>query len=132
MAKVNAKGDSSRKPPVAGERKAVEDWIRQQMPGLQPILKHLDKTILETIPGLEFSVKWKKAYYGLPDKGWLIELVAYDVSANVVFLNGEAFEKPPALGEGRGRYVKLRTIDEAKAPEIKHYIEQAASADGWK
>jgi hypothetical protein len=132
MAKVNAKGDSSRKPPLAGERKTVEDWIRQQMPSLQPILKHLDKTILESIPGLEFAVKWNKAYYGLPDKGWLIELVAYDVSANVVFLNGEAFEDPPALGEGRGRYVKLRSVDEAKVPEIKHYIEQAASADGWK
>jgi hypothetical protein len=132
MPKVNAKGDSSRKPPVVGERKAVEDWIGNQMPGLQPILKHLDKTIRETIPELEYAVKWKKAYYGLPNRGWLIELVAYDVSVNIVFLNGEAFETPPSLGEGRGRYVKLRDVDDAKAPEIKLYIEQAKKADGWK
>jgi hypothetical protein len=132
MAKVNAKGDSSRKPPVAGGDDPIKDWIGNQMPALQPILKQLDKTIRVTIPGLEFAVKWKKAFYGLPEKGWLIEVVAYDVSANIVFLNGEAFEDSPPVGEGRGRYGKLREIEEAQAPEIKRFIEQAAKHDGWR
>ena len=39
------------------------------------------KLICETIPGLQYAVKWKKAYYGLPELGWIIEMVAYDVSS---------------------------------------------------
>jgi quinol monooxygenase YgiN len=32
--------------------------------------------ICETIPGLQYAVKWKRAYYGLPELGWTIEMVA--------------------------------------------------------
>ena len=48
--------------------------------GQHPIVKRLDELICETIPGLHYAVKWKKAYYGLPELGWIIEMVAYDVS----------------------------------------------------
>ena len=53
-------------------------------------------------PGSQYAVKWKKAYYGLPKRGWVIELVAYDVSVNVVFLGGAKLETPPPLGERAG------------------------------
>ena len=59
-------------------------------------------------------------------------MVAYDVSVNVVFLGGADFEAPPPLGTGRSRYIKLKTLEEAKAPEIREWIEQAATAPGWK
>lgn len=65
---------------------------------LNPIVGYLDGTIRETIPGLVYAIKWKKAYYGLPDLGWIIELVAYDVSVNLVFLGGADFGSPPPLG----------------------------------
>ena len=60
------------------------------MPELQPIVKRLDEMIRETLSGTQYAVKWKKAYYGLPELGWIIEMVAYDVSVNVVFLGGAA------------------------------------------
>lgn len=118
-------------PEPADGHKVVADWIKSAMPGLQPILKHLDKTIRDAIPDLEFAVKWKKAYYGVPGHGWIIELAAYDVSANVVFFAGAKFDPPPPLGEG-SRYVKVRSLDEAKAPEICRWIEQAARKPGWR
>ncbi len=125
---------SNRKPPVPADTPAeIDVWTRRVMPDLQPIVAHLDKTIRETIPGLQYAVKWKKAYYGLPKLGWIIELVAYDVSVNVVFLGGADFRSPPPLGEtGRSRYVKVRSLDEAKAPEMRKWMEQAARVPGWK
>jgi hypothetical protein len=76
-------------------------------------------------------VKWKKAYYGLPEQGWVVELVAYDVSVNVVFFGGADFDPPPPLGSGRDRYVKVTTLEEAQAPELRQWIEQAGSVPGW-
>jgi hypothetical protein len=103
------------------------------MPDLHPIITRLDELIRKTIPGLQFAVKWKKAYYGLPELGWIIEMVAYDVSANVVFLGGADFDSPPPLGTtGRSRYIKVKTVEEAQAPEIHKWIEQAPCQPGWK
>jgi len=103
------------------------------MPDLHPIVETLDATIRDTIPGLRYAVKWKKAYYGLPDLGWIIEMVAYDVSVNVVFFGGAEFDPSPPLGTtGRTRYVKVKTLDEAKGSQLRKWIGQAARAPGWK
>jgi hypothetical protein len=128
------KPDSTRKPPVPSESHAdIDDWIRRVMPDLHPIIKRLDELIRKTIPGLQFAVKWKKAYYGLPELGWIIEMVAYDVSVNVVFLGGADFDSPPPLGTtGRSRYVKVKTVEEAQAPEMHRWIKQAPRQPGWK
>jgi hypothetical protein len=133
MAKAR-KSSSSRKPPVPSDSHAeIEDWIQRVMPDLHPIVRRLDETIRETIDELQYAVKWKKAYYGLPELGWLIELVAYDVSVNVVFFGGAEFDDPPPFGSrGRDRYVKLKTLEEAQGPEIRKWIEQACRVSGWK
>lgn len=102
------------------------------MPGLQPLIEELDGMIRETIPGLQYAVKWKKAYYGLPARGWIIELAAYDVSANVVFLGGADLSPPPPLGSGRSRYVKVRTSEEARDAALRAWIAQAARVPGWQ
>jgi hypothetical protein len=125
---------TARKPPVPSDSHAeIEEWIRRVMPDLHPIVKRLDELIRETIEGLQYAVKWKKAYYGLPELGWVIEMVAYDVSVNVVFFGGAEFERPPPLGStGRDRYVKVKTLEEAQGPEMHKWIEQAGSVPGWK
>lgn len=131
MAK-SLKPNTTRKPPEPSSSHAdIADWIRRVMPGLHPIVERLDRTIRETIPGLQYAVKWKKAYYGLPDRGWIIEMVAYDVSVNVVFLGGAKFDSPPPLGEG-SRYVKVKTLEEAQDPQMREWIGQAARTPGWK
>ena len=102
------------------------------MPDLQPIIRRLDDFIRATVPGLEYAVKWKRAYYGLPGLGWIIELAAYDVSANVVFFGGADFEPPPPLGTtDRTRYVKVTSMDDTDRPELRDWIEQAGATPGW-
>ena len=123
---------SNRKPPEpTDDHAAIAAWIKSAMPNLQPILTHLDGQIRKTLPGLKYALKWKKAYYGLPERGWIIEVVAYDVSVNIVFFAGAKFDPPPPQGEG-SRYVKLRTLEEAQAPEVSEWIRQAGKFTGWE
>lgn len=97
---MQRKPSSARKPPVPAEgHGGVEHWISRVMPDLNPIVEALDKRIRERIPELHYAVKWKRAFYGLSGLGWIIEMVAYDVSVNVVFLGGADFDSPPPLGD---------------------------------
>jgi hypothetical protein len=92
----------------------------------------LDQSIRATVPGLDYAVKWKRAYYGLPGLGWVIELAAYDVSVNVLFLGGADFESPPPLGTtDRTRYFKVTSLEEAQRPELREWMEQAGRTPGW-
>jgi hypothetical protein len=127
------KPNAARKPPVPTEsHDEIEDWIRRVMPDLHPIVERLDASIRESIPGLRYAIKWKKAYYGLPKLGWVIEMVAYDVSVNVVFFGGVDLDPRPPLGTtDRTRYVKVTTLEEAEGPEMRTWIEQAGRVPGW-
>ena len=128
------KGNASRKPPEpAPNHGVIEDWFERQMPHLQPIVKRLDESIRATIPGLHYAVKWKRPYYGLPELGWIIEMTAYNISVNVVFLGGADFDNPPPLGTtDRTRYFKVTTLDEVERPELRDWIEEASHTPGWR
>src|ERR671914_519191 len=120
MAK-SRKPNTTRKAPEPSEGHAeIEDWIGRVMPDLHPIVKRLDELIREHLDGLRYAVKWKKAYYGLPELGWVIEMVSYDVSVNVVFFGGADFDPPPPLGTTeQTRYVKVKAVDEAQQPLMR-------------
>lgn len=125
---------SSRKPPEPAEDHGViDDWMRRVMPDLNPIVTRLDELVREVLGDeVQFAVKWKKVYYGLPGKGWVIEMVAYDVSVNVVFHGGADFDSPPPLGDSdRSRYVKIKELGEVDTPEMRAWIENAGRVQGW-
>ncbi len=128
------KGNASRKPPEpAAGHSDIDCWFDRQVPHLQPIVRRLDELIRATIPGLQYAVKWKRSYYGLADLGWVIELAAYDVSVNVVFLGGADFGSPPPLGTtGRTRYVKVTIVDDVDTPELQGWIKEAGKTPGWR
>jgi hypothetical protein len=88
--------------------------------------------ICETLPGLQYAVKWKRPYYWSPELGWIIEIAAYDVSVNVTFFGDAEFDPLPLLGTNRTRYVKVTTLEEAQGPEMRKWIEQAGRVPGWK
>lgn len=128
------KAGTSRKPPEPTDsHDEIADWMRRIMPDLQPVVERIDKLIRDTHDDLQYAIKWKKAYYGLPEQGWIIELVAYDVSVNVVFHGGADFDSPPPLGDtGRSRYIKLKSLEEAEQPDLEEWIAQAGRVPGWK
>ena len=128
------KAKSGRKPPEPSDsHAAVREWMDGVMPRLQPIVERIDRLIRTSIPGLQFAVKWKSAYYGLPGHGWIIQVVSYDVSVNVVFHGGADFDSPPPLGDtDMSRYVKVTTLEEAQRPEMRQWVEQAARVPGWQ
>lgn len=73
----------------------------------------------------------EKGVLRVPELGRIVELAAYDVSVNVVFLGGADFEPPPPLGTtDRTRYVKVTSLEEAKRPELQKWIEQAGRTPG--
>jgi hypothetical protein len=128
------KGHAGRKlPEPSANHDDIVDWLRRQMPDLQDIVIRLDGTIRATIPDLHFAVNRKRAYYGLSEYGWIIEMVAYDVSVNIVFLGGADFDPLPPLGTtDRTRYVKVTSVAEAEGPQLRKWIEQAGSTPGWR
>ena len=128
------KGNAGRKPPEpSADHCDIDDWLRRLMPDLAPIVTRLDESIRATVPDVRYAVKWKRAYYGLPDHGWIIEIAAYDVSVNIVFLGGADFDPPPPLGtRDRTRYAKVTTLEQAQQPELKRWIEQAGRTPGWR
>jgi hypothetical protein len=127
------KGNTGRKPPEpSADHADIDEWSRRLMPDLQPIVKELDELIRTTVVGLEYAVKWKRAFYGLPKRGWIIEIAAYDVSVNVVFHGGADFAAPPPLGTiDRSRYIKVTSLEEAQRPELRTWIKQAGRTQGW-
>jgi len=127
-----SRSGAARKPPEPTSHTEIENWIHRQMPDLQPILRHIDARIRKQIPNLQYSVKWQRPYYGLLERGWIVELASYDVSVNIVFLNGANFDDPPTDGTGSSRYVKVRSVEEANAPEIGDWIEEATEHQGWR
>lgn len=134
MAKPMRKGtSSSRKPPEPTDSHAeIEDWMGRAMPDLQPLLVRIDELLREELPSPQYALKWKKAYYGVPDQGWVVEVVAYDVSVNVVFHGGADFDSPPPLGDSdRSRYLKLRSLDELDEDQLRAWIRNAATVPGW-
>lgn len=98
-----------------------------------PVPSESHAAIREAIPGLRDAVKWKKACYGTPQVGWVLEMVAYDVSVNVVFFGGADLDPSPPLGDtDRSRYVKVKTLEDAQLPEMRSLLERARDVPGWR
>jgi hypothetical protein len=129
---INA--NSRRIPPEpSAEHAEIEQWCGRLMPDLQPIVNELDKSIRAALPDVHYAVKYKRAFYGVPELGWVMEIAPYDVSVNVVFLGGADFTSPPPLGTAdRARYIKVTSVDEGKGPKLLDWIEQAGRTPGWK
>ena len=122
---------SSKNPPKPVEsHQLIQDWIANAKPALNPIVTELDKLIRQQLDDPRYAIKWGKAYYGSPNRGWCIELVAYDVSVNLVFLNGNRLNTPPELGD-QTRYVKIKSLEELKTSQIREWIKQSCDMPGW-
>lgn len=127
------KGNPRRKPPEpATDHSPIDAWLAEITPAMQPIVRSLDELIRGTVPNLHYAVKFHRPFYGLPERGWIIEIAAYYKSVNILFLGGANFEPPPPLGStGRTRYVKVTTVDDAQRPDLPAWMRMSARTPGW-
>lgn len=127
----NRKPLSTKKPPSPNDSyDLIEDWIANVKPALNPIVTVLDELIRKQFDDTKYAIKWGKAYYGSPKTGWCIELVAYNVSVNIVFLNGDKLVNPPELGE-ETRYFKIKELEDIKSSQLEDWISQSCQMKGW-
>lgn len=127
------KGNPRRKPPEpSGDHTAIDTWVAEIMPAMQPIVRSLDESIRAALPNLQYAVKFHRAFYGRPDLGWIIEIAPYFKSVNILFLGGADFDPPPPLGNiGRTRYVKITNVEAGQHPEMRVWLQQAGHTVGW-
>ncbi len=122
---------SSKKPPVPNENSdIIKEWIDDARPKINPLITKLDSLVRANLNEPRYAIKWGNAYYGSVGKGWVIQLAAYDISVNIVFLNGDKLSNPPELGS-ETRYVKLTKLQEADSTQLVNWVRESCQTEGW-
>lgn len=98
------------------------------------ILEAVDALAAETLPGLERSVKWGMAYYGVGD-GWCFSCGAFAGHVKLMFINGSTLldPVPPVTPVGMGkatRSVELQALDELDREQVTTWMQQVTSVPG--
>lgn len=97
------------------------------------IAERIDRLAADTLPGLERSVKWGMAYYGVGD-GWCFSCGAFASHVKLMFINGTTLEPVPpvtpvAMGKAT-RGVELATLDDIDEAQVTAWMRQITAKPG--
>jgi hypothetical protein len=97
------------------------------------IAERIDRLAADALPGLERSVKWGMAYYGVGD-GWCFSCGAFAGHVKLMFINGTALEPvhpvtPVAMGKST-RGVEIASMDDLDEPQVVAWMKQIAAMPG--
>jgi hypothetical protein len=97
------------------------------------IAERVDALAARTLPGLQRSVKWGMAYYGVGD-GWCFCCGGFAGHVKLMFINGTALTPVPpvtpvAMGKAT-RGVELRSADELDQRQVAAWMKQVAALPG--
>ena len=94
------------------------------------IAERIDALAAKTLPGLQRSVKWGMAYYGV-DGGWCFASGAFQGHQKLMFIYGtELKPEPPVTPIGMGkatRGVELKSVNELDERQVAVWMKQAAT-----
>lgn len=97
------------------------------------IAEAVDALAAKTLPGLQRSVKWGMAYYGVGD-GWCFSCGGFARHVKLMFINGtDLTPVPPVTPVGMGkatRGVELESLDDIGEPLIVEWMKQVTSVPG--
>lgn len=97
------------------------------------IAEAIDALAATTLSGLQRSVKWGMAYYGVGD-GWCFSCGGFASHVKLMFINGTALEPvPPVAPVGMGkatRGVELETLEDIDEPLVIKWMKQVTSVPG--
>jgi hypothetical protein len=99
-------------------------------PPQRGIAERVDALAARTLPGLQRSVKWGMAYYGV-DGGWCFSSGAFVGHLKLMFIRGaELRPEPPVTPIGMGkatRGLELASADELDERQVAAWMKQAAA-----
>ena len=98
------------------------------------IAERVDALTAETLPGLQRSVKWGMAWYGVGD-GWCFSCGGFAGHVKLTFGRGTSLTPvPPVTPIGMGkdsRGVDLETVDDLDERKVAEWMRQAAALPGF-
>jgi hypothetical protein len=114
--------------------KPVFDYIASLPEPHRSIAERIDALAARTLPGLQRSVKWGMAWYGVGD-GWCFACGAFEGHVKVTFGRGTSLTPvPPATPIGMGwtsRGVDLESIDDIDEAQLAAWMRQATAMPGF-
>jgi hypothetical protein len=94
------------------------------------IAERIDALAAKTLPGLQRSVKWGMAYYGV-DGGWCFACGAFVGHVKLMFIRGtELKPEPPVTPIGMGkatRGVELASVGDLDERQAASWVKQSAA-----
>ena len=98
------------------------------------IAERVDALAAETLPGLQRSVKWGMAWYGVGD-GWCFSSGGFAGHVKLTFGRGTSLTPvPPAAPIGMGkasRGVEPESLDDIDEAQVTSWMQQAAALPGF-
>ena len=98
------------------------------------IAERVDALAAETLPGLQRSVKWGIAWYGVGD-GWCFACGGFAGHVKVAFGRGTSLTPAPPetpIGMGKDtRGVNIESVDDIDEPQLASWMTQAAAIPGF-
>lgn len=125
-------GKASAAKAAAGD-KPVFAYIASLPQPQRGIAERIDRLAADALPGLERSVKWGMAYYGVGD-GWCFSCGAFAGHVKLMFINGTALDPVPpvtpvAMGKST-RGVEIASMDDIDESQVVAWMEQVAAMPG--
>ena len=108
----------------------VRAYIASLPPQQRAIAKAVDALAARTLPGLQRSVKWGMAFYGVGD-GWSFSCGGFADHVKVTFLHGTKLKPVPPVGTAKyTRGVDLVSVDELDETQVASWMKQASQWPG--
>lgn len=97
------------------------------------IAERVDALAVQTLPGLQRSVKWGMSYYGVGD-GWCFCCGGFAGHVMLMFVNGAALAPvPPVTPVGMGkatRGLELKSVEDLDEAQVAAWMKQVAAVPG--
>lgn len=113
--------------PVQAYIAAMPGWKRR-------VGEHLDRLIVQAVPGVRKAVKWNSPFYGVENGVWFLGYHCLTKYVKVAFFRGAALVPPPP---GRSKQEEVRYLDIHEGDTINDaqfldWVKQAAALPGEK